>query len=102
MHEYDPDDYGYIYDSDNSYTFEDGETYEDVYDEDGDEALVRCSQCMTPVKWLDNNYICPNCGTIMERREFFNAIGANPPGPECYKCKSLYPGCVVCPYDYVE
>ena len=38
----------------------------------------------------------------MSRSEFFNAIGAEPPGPECVDCNNLYPGCIICPYGYVK
>ena len=38
----------------------------------------------------------------MSRGEFFNCIGANPPGPECLSCYNRYPGCTDCPYGYVD
>lgn len=38
----------------------------------------------------------------MSRSEFFNAIGAEPPGPECVDYNNLYPGCIICPYGYVK
>lgn len=76
-----------------------GEVYDDVYDEDGD--FVNCI-CGGTIKWKDGVYICPDCGEVLNRAEFFNHIGAEPPGPECLTCANLYPGCIVCPHGYVE
>lgn len=76
-----------------------GEVYDDVYDEDGDFVICACGE---EIKWKDGVYICPNCGQTMTRSEFFNYIGAEPPGPECITCDNLYPGCVICHYGYVE
>ena len=64
--------------------------YSDVYDEDG--------------KWReeDGAYVCSGCGQVFTRADFFNFIGAEPPGKECYTCDCLYPGCMTCPYGYGE
>ncbi|MEG1523847.1 MAG: hypothetical protein RR475_02345 [Clostridia bacterium] len=78
------------------------ESYEEVYDEDGDLVEVECNNCREHVRWKDGQYVCPNCGSIMSRADFFNCIGAEPPGPECLTCDNLYPGCIVCPHGYVE
>ena len=77
---------------------------DDVFDDDEDDniVLVECDVCGTPIRWKDEQYICPDCGTIMSRGEFFNCIGANPPGPECLSCNNRYPGCTDCPYGYVD
>lgn len=74
--------------------------YSDVYDEDGDEVL--CDICGSAIKWQENDgtYICPNCGQAFTRADFFNYIGAAPPGKECYTCECLFPGCMTCPYGY--
>ena len=61
-----------------------------------------CPYCNTEIRWKDGQYICPNCGEVMSRSEFFNAIGAEPPGPECVDCNNLYPGCIICLYGYVK
>ena len=41
-------------------------------------------------------------GKVNTGGEFFNCIGANPPGPECLSCNNRYPGCTDCPYGYVD
>lgn len=74
--------------------------YEDVYDENGD--TVRCDSCGFDIHWKDGVYVCPSCGRIMSREVFFDYIGATPPGPRCIDCDNLYPGCMTCPYDYVD
>lgn len=76
------------------------DSYEDVYDEEGNE--VNCDYCYTEMKWKDGQYICPGCGQVMSRKVFFNYIGANPPGPECEQCDNIYPGCIACPHGYVD
>ena len=38
----------------------------------------------------------------MNRQEYFDYIGAEPPGEECYVCDNLYPGCIWCAYGYVK
>jgi len=78
----------------------DPDGYEDVFDEDGNE--VNCDECSSLVKWRDGKYVCPDCGRVFERNEFFDYIGANPPGVHCYTCDSLYPGCITCPYGYLS
>ena len=77
-------------------------SYEEIYDESGNNAGVRCIYCNTEIRWKDGQYICPNCGEVMSRSEFFNAIGAEPPGPERIDRNNLYPGCIICPYGYVK
>lgn len=76
------------------------ESYEDVYDEDG--FSVQCDMCNSIIKWKDGLYICPDCGQTFSRPEFFNYIGAEPPGEECTSCDNIYPGCTVCPHGYVD
>lgn len=76
------------------------DVYEMVYDEDG--YTINCDICGSEIKWKDGLYVCPECGNIFHRADFFNYIGANLPGPKCIECDSIYPGCVVCPYDYIE
>ena len=77
-------------------------SYEDIYDAEGDIALVQCNNCEDKIRWKDGEYICPNCGSVMNRAELFNCIGVEPLGPECLTCGNLYPGCAVCPYGYVD
>lgn len=74
--------------------------YEEVEDEDG--FPVICEYCGANIMWKDGAYICPHCGNEMDREDFFNYIGATPPGPECVHCNSLYPGCMFCIYGYVK
>lgn len=52
------------------------ESYEDVYDSDGDS--VYCDYCQdVEIKLKDGVYICPNCGQIMDLKTFLNYIGAD-------------------------
>lgn len=95
----DKDEYNTIYDDSSEYS-DNSEVYEDVYDEDG--YFVYCDLCNAELKWKDGNYICPECGQILNRSEFMNYIGAEPPGPECVTCDNQYPGCIVCPYGYIN
>ena len=78
------------------------ESYEDIYDEDGYYASVECKYCGEDIKFKDGKYICPNCNNVIDRLELFNAIGAEPLGPECLNCNNLYPGCISCPHGYVD
>lgn len=57
--------------------------YSDVYDEDGNEVL--CDICGSEIKWREQDgvYMCPSCGQTFTRADFFNFIGAEPPGKEC-------------------
>jgi len=82
--------------------FFDDPSYEEIYDENGEYSLVQCDSCQETIRWKNGDYICPNCGTVMNRSEFFNCIGAEPPGIECSTCNNLYPGCVICPYGYIK
>lgn len=75
--------------------------YEAVYDEEGGD--VSCPNVLCDdgeICWKDGEYVCPYCGTKMTRAEFFDWIGAEPPGPKCLTCDNLYPGCTYCPYGY--
>lgn len=74
--------------------------YDDVYDEEGNDVI--CDLCGEEIGWKNGIYICKNCGKMFNRADFFNYIGAEPPGKECVKCDNLYPGCIVCPYGYIE
>lgn len=77
-------------------------SYSDVYDENGN--VVLCDLCGSEVKWREEDcvYVCQGCGQTFTKAEFFNFIGAEPPGRECYTCDCLYPGCITCPYGYGE
>lgn len=78
--------------------FDASEAYENVYDEDG--GLVYCEYCNSQIVWKNGQYYCPKCERTISRADFINYIGANLPGPKCITCDNLYPGCIVCPYDY--
>lgn len=74
--------------------------YDEVYDEEG--AGVYCDWCHSEIIWKDGQYVCSGCGQVMERKDFFNYIGAEPPGPKCVTCSDLYPGCISCPHGYIK
>lgn len=74
--------------------------YEDVYNENGD--AVYCDSCGEEIRWKDGIYFCMGCGKRMSRQVFFDYIGATPPGPHCIDCDNPYPGCITCPYGYVD
>lgn len=74
--------------------------YEDVYNENGD--AVFCDTCGEEIRWKDGVYFCMGCGKRMSRTVFFDYIGATPPGLECLNCDNLYPGCMTCPFGYVN
>lgn len=65
--------------------------YDPVYDEEGSE--VPCEHCGTVLKYHDNKYVCPRCDRVMERKEFFEYIGAEPLGEKCYTCDDCYTYC---------
>ena len=77
---------------------EDDEDYDFVYDEEGNE--VPCDLCDGRIAFENGKYVCPYCEQIFTRAEFFNYIGANPPGDKCLTCTELYPGCTYCPNGY--
>ena len=99
-----PNDRNIFHDDDEMHLFNSSldldESYDEVYDEDGNS--VFCDGCGGEIKWKNGVYICPSCGKTMSREEFFNYIGAEPPGKECLTCDNLYPGCIICPYGYVD
>lgn len=74
--------------------------YDDVFDENGDG--VYCDMCGAEMTYKDGQYSCSECWRTMDRNSFFDYIGASPPGPECASCDNLYPGCIICPYGYVN
>lgn len=73
--------------------------YYEAYDEEGETV---CCDCGRTIKYSDGKYFCPTCDREYSRAEFFEMIGAEPPGPNCITCDNLYPGCDSCPYGYVE
>lgn len=85
------------FDYDNGTYFFDPDKYAIAYDEEGEEVIADC--CGVPIMWDDENYVCPECGRIFSREEFFNMIGANPPGNLCVDCDQLYP-CTSCHRGY--
>lgn len=65
-----------------------------AYDENGDISV--CDICGGEMKWNmeHHEWYCPDCGQIMNRIQYFNHIGANPPGCECItNCCENYPFC---------
>lgn len=71
-----------------------------AYDEDGDS--VECEHCGQQIVFKGGDYYCPECDEVIDREDFFDMIGADPPGDECYTCDNKYPGCIICPYGYAE
>ncbi len=71
--------------------FEDVPDYDPVYDEEGQD--VPCPDCMTPLKYHDEQYTCPRCDIVMTREEFFSYIGAEPLGEKCMSCNENYAYC---------
>lgn len=76
--------------------------FDEAYDEDGDS--VTCPNCGDSLyfKEAENTYVCLSCGYELERDNFLDYIGADVPGEECKTCDNLYPGCISCPYGYVD
>lgn len=85
------------FDYENGTYFFDPDKYAIAYDEEGYEVTAVC--CGVPIMWDDENYVCPECGRIFSREEFFNLIGANLPGNLCVTCDQLYP-CTSCHRGY--
>lgn len=85
------EDYHKIYDEEDSRNYEDfddledndmilleelDESYENVYDSDGNS--VYCDYCQDiEIKMKDGVYICPNCGQMMDLETFLNYIGVD-------------------------
>ena len=76
------------------------------YDENGEEVL--CDICDEGVmRWNEDAgvWVCDECGRTMTRQEYFDWIGANPPGKKCLNsCCENYPFCkkYCCEYDIPE
>ena len=65
-----------------------------AYDEDGEQ--VYCDACGDELKWdpADRCWRCEGCGNQKSRAQFFDFIGANPPGVKCLsQCRENYPFC---------
>jgi hypothetical protein len=65
-----------------------------AYDEDGDQ--VYCDACGDELKWNPESrtWQCKGCGNTKSRIQFFDFIGANPPGKKCLsQCMENYPFC---------
>ena len=65
--------------------------YNGAFDEDGDEAI--CSCCGGELRFRDDYWECLDCGATMDRLEYLNYIGAEPPFEECLTCGDNYPLC---------
>ena len=64
------------------------------YDETGDAAY--CDLCGEEMRFDENGrvWVCPGCWNVMNRVQWFNHIGANPPGHKCIsQCSENYPIC---------
>lgn len=85
------------FDYENGSYFFDPNKYAIVYDEDGEEVTADC--CGVPIMWDEENYVCPECGRIFSRADFFERIGANIPGELCITCDQLWP-CTFCHRGY--
>lgn len=76
--------------------------FSEAYDEEGNSFC--CPNCGDEMYFKDNEntFVCLACGHEMDRQEYLGYIGADLPGEECRTCDSLYPGCISCPYGYVD
>jgi predicted RNA-binding Zn-ribbon protein involved in translation (DUF1610 family) len=85
----DGDDYFEIYRVD-----ADDEWRNGAYDESGNVAV--CDICGAEMRWDQGlcEWYCPECGQLMNRSQYFNHIGAEPPGRKCLtNCCENYPFC---------
>lgn len=65
-----------------------------AWDEQGDRAV--CDLCGGEMKWnpVMAKWYCPDCEQEMDRKTYFNHIGAIPPGEACLvSCEENYPFC---------
>lgn len=65
-----------------------------AYDETGNAAV--CGLCGAELRWnpVMECWYCPDCGQEMNRVEYFDFIGAQPPGAQCLtNCCENYPFC---------
>lgn len=65
-----------------------------AYDEEGNDAV--CDICANELKWNPQSarWCCSSCGQEIGRADYFNHIGANPPGEACVTdCDRNYPFC---------
>lgn len=90
---------------DDIYRIDAGDEWENsAYDEDGMAAV--CDVCGEEMKWSpsERNWFCPSCGRDMGRAEYFNHIGAEPPGSRCMtNCSENYPACkLMCPWYEID
>ena len=78
-----------------------GDRYEDVYDQDGDAVYSEC--CGVCMMWdpESEDYVCPDCGRHYSRKEFLDEY-VEAYGPECYRCRTNFPECVVCHHGYQD
>lgn len=65
-----------------------------AWDEKGEQTL--CDRCGEEMKWnpVMAFWYCTGCGQAMDRKTYFNHIGAIPPGEDClFSCEENYPFC---------
>lgn len=65
-----------------------------AWDEKGEQAL--CDRCGEEMKWnpVMAFWYCTGCGQAMDRKTYFNHIGAIPPGEDrLFSCEENYPFC---------
>lgn len=65
-----------------------------AWDEKGERAL--CDRCGEEMKWnpVMVFWYCTGCGQEMDRKTYFNHIGASLPGEDClFPCEENYPFC---------
>lgn len=64
------------------------------FDDEGGSAV--CGRCFTELRWKSDGSgcYCPECEQELDRSDYFNYIGAQPPGSDCvYGCTEPYPQC---------
>lgn len=65
-----------------------------AWDETGERAI--CDRCGEELKWnpVMVHWYCTGCDQEMDRKTYFNHIGACPPGEDCLlTCEENYPFC---------
>ena len=80
------DEYIKLYKEDSTDAFVNG-----AFDDEGDEVLCDC--CGGELRYRNFKWVCEDCGESMDRADYFNYIGAEPPFEYCKSCIENYPVC---------